>query len=130
MDRKELNAALIKKSILTDDKIKILEKESMQLKTTVPWEDFLIDKKAIKEDDLLNIKSEISGVPTVDLTSLQIAQDVLNLVPEPIAHRHQVISFAKTKEDLSLAMTDPDDIQTKEFIAKKDRPKDQSLLNW
>jgi type IV pilus assembly protein PilB len=59
------------------------------------------------------------GAPIVDLTTLQIPQDVLNLVPEPIAHRHQVISFAKTKEGLSLAMSDPEDIQTKEFIQKK-----------
>jgi type IV pilus assembly protein PilB len=65
------------------------------------------------------IKSATLNVAAVDLTNLQISQDILNLVPEPIAHRHQVISFAKTKEELSLAMTDPDDIQTKEFIQKK-----------
>jgi type IV pilus assembly protein PilB len=53
------------------------------------------------------------------LQSLQIPQDVLNLVPEPIAHRHQVICFAKSEEGLSLAMADPEDLQTREFIQKK-----------
>jgi type IV pilus assembly protein PilB len=128
MDRKELNTALIQKKVLTNDKLQTLEKEAMQLKVPEPWEDFLVEKKALKEDELINIKAELLGISAVDLTNLQIAQDVLNLVPEPIAHRHQVISFAKTKEDLSLAMTDPDDIQTKEFIQKKTGLKIKTFL--
>ena len=90
-----------------------------QNKTPVPWEDLLLQKKLLTEDQLLALKSELLGAPVVDLTKEQIPQEILNLVPEPIAHRHQVISFAKTKEELSLAMTDPTDLQTKEFIAKK-----------
>lgn len=119
MDRNELNTALKQKNILSDDKLAVLEKEVSLQKVVPRWEDFLLEKKVLGEGDLLSIKSEVLNVPIVDLTSLQIPQDVLNLVPEPIAHRHQVISFAKTAEELSLAMTDPEDIQTKEFIQKK-----------
>ena len=85
-----------------------------------PKGDFLVEKKVVTEDQLLAIKSEAEGAPVVDLRNETITQEVLNLVPEPIAHRHQVISFAKTKEDLSLAMTDPTDLQTKEFIQQED----------
>jgi type IV pilus assembly protein PilB len=119
MDKQGLNAALKQSKILTDDKIAVLEKELSQVKTPTLWEDFLVEKKAVTEQQLLSLKSQLLSVPVVDLTTMQIAQDVLNLVPEPIAHRHQVISFAKSKEDLSLAMSDPEDIQTKEFIQKK-----------
>ena len=119
MDRQELNTALKQKKILTETKLSGLEKELSQLKSSTAWEDFLVEKKVLSEADLLNLKSALLKVPIIDLTSQQIAQDVLNLVPEPIAHRHQVICFAKTKEELSLAMTDPEDIQTKEFIQKK-----------
>jgi len=128
MDKQDLNKALKQKKILTDDKLQVLEKELGQLKTAEPWEDFLVEKKVVDEKSLLAVKSEVLGAPVVDLTSLQIPQDVLNLVPEPIAHRHQVISFAKTKEDLSLAMTDPEDIQTKEFIQKKTGLKIKAFL--
>ncbi|MBI5530059.1 MAG: type II/IV secretion system protein [Candidatus Doudnabacteria bacterium] len=119
MDKQQLNLALKENKVLSADKIETLEKERMQLKVPTPWEDFLVEKKVLNEAKLLQIKSALLGVPVLDLTTQQIAQDVLNLVPEPIAHRHQVISFAKTKDDLSLAMTDPEDIQTKEFIQKK-----------
>ncbi len=119
MDKKELNLVLKSKKLLTDASIAQLEKDLNSQKAPTSWEDFLVEKKIVTEDQLLAIKSEATGAPVVDLRNETIAQDVLNLVPEPIAHRHQVISFAKTKEDLSLAMTDPSDLQTKEFIQKK-----------
>ncbi|MDE2311864.1 MAG: type II/IV secretion system protein [Patescibacteria group bacterium] len=119
MDKKDLNSALKAKKLLSDAVLAQLEKDVAGQKVAVSWEQYLLDKKVLTEDQLLAVKSEALDVPIVDLTSLQISQDVLNLVPEPIAHRHQVISFAKTKDDLSLAMTDPEDLQTKEFIQKK-----------
>ena len=119
MDKAGLNTALKENKILTDVKLAALEKELAQAKTHTPWEDFLLQKKVVTEPELLELKSALLGVPVVDLTSLQIAQDVLNLVPEPIAHRHQVICFAKNIDELSLAMTDPEDLQTREFIQKK-----------
>lgn len=119
MDKAALNKALKENKIATEDKLEALQKDLSQLKSPTPWEDFLVEKKVLTEKELLDLKSKLLGVPVMDLTSQQIAQEILNLVPEPIAHRHQVISFAKGKDELSLAMTDPEDIQTKEFIQKK-----------
>ena len=119
MDKQQFNQVLKQNKILTEDKLEVLEKERLQLKNPIPWEEFLVAKKVLTEIKLLELKSELLTAPVIDLTVQQIPQDVLNLVPEPIAHRHQVISFAKTKDELSLAMTDPEDIQTKEFIQKK-----------
>jgi type IV pilus assembly protein PilB len=119
MDKKRLYQALTEKNLLKEEVLNKLEKDIAQLKVQNSWEDFLVEKKVVTEEQLLQVKSELLSTPVVDLRNLQIAQDVLNLVPEPIAHRHKVISFAKTKEELSLAMVDPEDIQTKEFIKKK-----------
>ncbi len=119
MDKKQLNTALKQKKLITENNLSQLEKELSSTKASVSWEDFLVQKKIVTEEQLLKTKAEILSVPIVDLRELQIPQEVLNLVPEPIAHRHQVISYAKSKDELSLAMTDPEDIQTKEFIHKK-----------
>src|SRR4051812_9794489 len=115
----ELNQLLKEKKIIDDTQIKTLNDEWKAVKTPITWEDFLLDKKAISEDQLLQAKSEELKVPVVNLTDQQIEPEILELVPEPIAHRHKVISFAKTKEGLSLAMVDPTDLQTREFIKKK-----------
>lgn len=115
----ELNQLLKKKRIITNAELTKLEKDWSGLKTPMPWENFLLEKKAVTEEALLKVKSEEFGVPVVDLRDQEIAEEILNLVPEPIARRHQVVSFAKVKDELSLAMTDPSDLQTKEFIKKK-----------
>ena len=45
--------------------------------------------------------------------------DVLKIIPEPIAKKHGVVAFRKHGMDLEVAMTDPEDLQTIEFIHKK-----------
>jgi len=119
MSNTDLNTLLKQKKLATDADIKQLQREWQGLKSPTSWEDFLLDKKTISEDQLLQIKAAELNVPVVDLRNEQMPADILNLVPEPIAHRHKVISFAKTKTELSLAMVDPTDIQTKEFMKKK-----------
>jgi len=107
MSNTELNTLLKQKKITSDADIKQLQKEWQGLKSPMSWEDFLLDKKAVNEDQLLEIKADELNAPVIDLRNEQIPADVLALVPEPIAHRHKVISFAKTKTELSLAMVDP-----------------------
>jgi type IV pilus assembly protein PilB len=119
MDNQQFNQILKEKELINDSTLKKTWDEFTSSKPSTPWDEFLVQKKALTEAELLKVKAELFGVPLINLRDQQIAQDILNLVPEPVAHRHQVICFAKTKEDLSLAMVDPDDLQTKEFIKKK-----------
>ncbi len=115
----ELNQLLTKKKVVTASALDTLNTEFATVKTPMPWEDFLLDKKVLTEDQLLKIKSEAFDVPVVDLRNEQISAEVLALVPEPIARRHKIISFAKGKNELSVAMVDPTDLQTREFMKKK-----------
>ncbi len=119
MSTTELNTLLKQNKIVSPHSLEKLEQEWHSIKQPTLWEDFLLDKKIVKEEQLLQWKSEQLGAPIIDLREVQIPADVLNLVPEPIAHRHKIISFAKSKTELSLAMFDPTDLQTKEFIKKK-----------
>mgnify|MGYP003393291955 CR=1 FL=1 len=119
MEATPLTTLLKEKKLITQTQIADAQKEMKSAKTNEDWEAFLLDKKIVTEDQLMEAKGEMLHVPVIDLRNEQIPQDVLALVPEPIAHRHKVISFAKTKSDLSLGMSDPTDIQTKEFIHKK-----------
>jgi type IV pilus assembly protein PilB len=121
MSNTELNTLLKQKKIVNDSGLKQLQRDwqGQSQKVPISWEDFLLDKKAITEDQLLRLKAAELGVEAVDLRNQQIDSEILNLVPEPLAHRHKIISFAKTKSELSLAMVDPTDLQIKEFIKKK-----------
>jgi type IV pilus assembly protein PilB len=81
--------------------------------------EILIKGKLIDEPQLRKFYSYILGVPFVDLTKEIIPHDILQIVPEPIAKKYKIIAFEKKGAELKLAMINPDDIQTVDFIRKK-----------
>ncbi len=116
----ELSSAVVDKGFAKESELKkLLSDPKNQGITLDAFEALLIDRGLVQDKDLLEVKAELFGVPVVELKDLKIEQEVLQLVPEPIARRHRVISFAKDKDGVSLAMMDPGDLQIKDFIKKK-----------
>ncbi len=83
--------------------------------------DILISDGFISEEKLLELEAYILGIPFVNLDKdhIEIAQDVLKIIPEPIARSHNVIAFRKNGNNLEVAMLDPEDLMTIDFIKKK-----------
>ncbi|TSA44716.1 type II/IV secretion system protein [bacterium] len=113
----DLKKILVEKNILKPEDFGKLETEAAEHKQTVA--NYLVWRKIIPEGNLAKLVSEFLNIPLVDLVEEKIPQDVLKIIPEPIARRHQVIAFRKRDDELDLAMTDPDDLQTREFVKKK-----------
>ncbi|MBU4580447.1 Flp pilus assembly complex ATPase component TadA [Patescibacteria group bacterium] len=88
-------------------------------KTIKKFSDVLIEKKIIPEEKVMKISAYVLGVPFIDLIDEEIAKDVLMVIPEPIAKEHSIIAFKKRGSELFVAMLDPEDLQTIEFIKKK-----------
>ena len=70
------------------------------------------------EGELAKLEAYILGIPYVDLVKETIDPAVLHVIPEPIARKSNVIAFKKSGQELQVAMLDPDDLQTLEFIKK------------
>ena len=81
--------------------------------------DVLVSKGIIKEDDFLRLQAYILGIPFINLEKEKIDPNILRIIPEPIARRHNIIAFKKTNQDLEVAMLDPDDLGTIDFIKKQ-----------
>lgn len=81
-------------------------------------EDLLISKGLITEDDMRRAKSYILGIPFVNLHKEHIAKDVLALIPEPIARKHNIVAYKKGPDTLEVAMLDPLDLDSISFIKK------------
>ncbi len=82
-------------------------------------EEILIAENAVDETELYTRAAEILETPFIGLKGREIKQDIINLIPGPVAGTHQVVAFEKEKNILKLAMTDPTDIQTIEFLRRK-----------
>ncbi len=87
-------------------------------KTKQPLDDVLISEGLVSEEELIKLKAYILGIPFVNLEKTMIDPNILRIVPEPIARAHNIVAFRKQEKELEVAMLDPQDLGTIEFIKK------------
>jgi len=81
-------------------------------------EDVLVSEGFIAQEELIKIEAYILGIPFINLEKEKVEADVLKIIPEPIARSHNIVAFRKKGQDLEVAMLDPEDLRTIEFIKK------------
>ncbi|MGB2580763.1 MAG: hypothetical protein WBC83_03650, partial [Minisyncoccia bacterium] len=81
--------------------------------------DMLVSEGKLSDDDLRRTEAYILGIPFVNLKTQKVEFDVLSLIPEPIARKHNIIAFKKTPTALEVAMLDTDDLTAIDFVKKK-----------
>lgn len=82
-------------------------------------ERYLLDEGIVDEVELYTKAAEAMEMPFTTLKNKEIKKDVLNLVPPPLAQTHNVVAFEKNNLEVRLAMLDPMDMQTIEFLRRK-----------
>jgi type IV pilus assembly protein PilB len=88
-------------------------------KTGKKLDDVLISEGLITQEDLIRLKAYILGIPFINLEREIVPKEVLEIIPEPLARAHNIVAFRRKGKDLEVAMLDPEDLQTIEFIKKK-----------
>src|SRR3989344_8655389 len=73
----------------------------------------LAEVREREEEDVARILSEKYGIAYVNLALKQIDNDALRLIPETAARAAEVIAFAKTAKQLSLAVHNPNNPELK-----------------
>ena len=96
-----------------DESLKISQKTSQRLG------DVLISRGLIKHEELAKLEAYILGIPFVNLEKEKVDTEILKIIPEPIARTHNIISFKKRGNALEVAMLDPEDLATIDFIKRK-----------
>lgn len=104
-------------SKINSEELKKYNAEAKKLNKNL--EQFLFDKGIIDEMEFYNKAAEKIKIPFITLKGMEIKKEVLNSIPPPLAQTHQVVAFEKNKQEIKLAMTDPMDIQTIEFLHRK-----------
>ncbi len=117
IENKQLRDFLLDTDIVKKESLEKLFEEAE--KTSKPLGDLLLEKKMIDENELRKLFSYILGIPFVDLSKEMISSDILQIIPEPIAKKYNIVAFEKKGNELKVAMINPEDIQTIDFIRKK-----------
>jgi len=117
VEESQLKAFLLDSGLIKAETLKKAAEEAK--KSGKPLRQILLNKNYLKEDELRRLEAYILGIPFVDLSKETIPFSILQIIPEPIARKHNVIAYKKTGDTIEVAMLDPDDLQTIEFIKKK-----------
>ena len=117
VEPQRLKAFILDANLITESQFDDALKKARKSKQDVG--DVLVSEGLIKEEDFLKLNAYILGIPFVNLDKEIIPPDVLKIIPEPLARSHNIIAFRKKGTDLEVAMIDPEDLRTIEFIKKK-----------
>ena len=116
IEAQQLKSFLDDAGLVSQKKFEEIEKKASKKKQKV--EDILVSEGLISEEELIKLKAYILGIPFVDLEKTIIEPKILKIVPEPIARSHNIIAFRKRGKELEVAMLDPQDLGTIEFLKK------------
>jgi len=114
----QLKAFLLDAGLVTKAQFEAALKKAEKTKQRVG--DVLVSEGLITQEELIKLEAYILGIPFVNLEKEIIESKVLKIIPEPIARSHNIIAFRKKGNDLEVAMLDPEDLRTIEFIKKKE----------
>lgn len=118
VEPQQLKAFLLDSGLITEEQFeKALKKAD---KTNQKVEDVLVSEGAIKEEELIKLEAYILGIPFVNLEKEAVSPEILKIIPEPIARKYNIVAFRKKLNNLEVAMLDPEDLRTIEFIKKKE----------
>ncbi len=117
IEPQQLKAFLLDSELVSTEDVKKAEKEAEE--TGIRIEDILLHAGKISESNLVRLKAYILGIPFVNLEEEKIDPKILEIIPEPIAKKNNIVAFKKTGSHLEVAMLDPEDLETIEFIKKK-----------
>ncbi len=117
VETKKLKLFLLDSGLISSKEI--TEAENKIKKTGEDLGDALVSGGKISEDDLRRLEAYILGIPFVELEKEKIDFAVLSLIPEPIARNNNIVAYRKNKDELEVAMLDPEDLGTIDFIKKK-----------
>jgi len=116
---KGIEEILLSQGKLTEDKVSMVKMEAINTGKSI--EDILISHNFVGLADIAKARGSILGIEFVDPNAKPIPSDVLGKVPEAVARRYVLIpfQFEAAINILSIAMSDPLDLQVIEFAERK-----------
>ncbi len=116
LNQDSLTQAVLANKTLTSAEVKTIQQKLKEDKLSL--EEYLVKNKVVSEEVLYQLMAKHLSLPFIDLRNSSIRKDILLAIPEPIAQAHQIIAFDKDDTRVKVATTDPDDLQTFEFLEK------------
>ncbi len=117
IDNKQLYDEIVRRGVVPQDQLMELFRRATE--ENVQLGDLLVDEQLLSEKDLVQIKAQLLGFPFIDLEKLDILDKTFEIIPEQIAKKFHIVAYKKEGDNLYVAMLNPEDLQTLDFLHKK-----------
>ncbi|MBI4050728.1 MAG: type II/IV secretion system protein [Candidatus Doudnabacteria bacterium] len=120
--RRTFEEFLVEQGYLT--KAQLAEIHLVAAKNRRPLEQVLVEQRILDEEKMTRVKAEFFGLPYVDLRNQNLPKEAMEAVSKDSIENYQFVPFAKQKNILKIALTDPTDLralEALEFLAQKNR---------
>jgi type IV pilus assembly protein PilB len=108
---------LFEKQIITSDQLSAIKFEHVNSGKNV--EQIVRERGYVSAEDLAQAIGETYGVQFVQLIAPQITPEMLDIIPLNVARKYKIVPFGKENGVINLAMVDPFDLQTIDFVERK-----------
>lgn len=108
---------LYEKKLINSDQLSAIKFENVNTGKSI--EQIVKDRGYVKPEDFAEALGDVYNVPFVSLTVEQVDPTLMDLVPLNVAKKYRFVPFELKEGKLSLAMLDPLDLQTIDFIERK-----------
>ena len=117
IDPKNLEEFVVGGGLVTAKKFNVSKKRAQKSRKDI--KDILVEDNLLNEEQVAKLDAYISGIPFISLKKEIISPKILKIIPEPIARMNNIIAFRQKDKTLEVAMLDPKDLRTIDFIKKK-----------
>lgn len=114
---RQIEDVLYEKRLITSDQLAAIKFEHVN--TGKNTTQIIKERGYVTEEDFVKGFGEVYGIEYVNLVGMLIPPELLELVPVSVAKKYNVVPFSLKDGKLSIAMLDPLDLQTIEFIERK-----------
>ncbi len=109
-EKKNLEQILIEWGELTPESLAAAYQKAMAAQ--IPIHHILVREKYISDVTLARAFSEQSGLEYIDLSNFILQENVFNLIPERILHKHSFLPLEVINDQIIVAVKDPDAVFT------------------
>ncbi|MGD1003787.1 MAG: GspE/PulE family protein [Minisyncoccia bacterium] len=82
--------------------------------------DVLVSEKIVESNYLNDLIASLLGVPRADFSTIKVNKELVELLNEGMARQRQVIVFGREENGTyDVAMLDPSDLETREFLEQR-----------
>lgn len=123
MPAQDLSSILQTQGLISADQAERLRLQ--QINTGEDLKKIILDSGLVKEEDLIKASAKINNLPYVDLKEIAFSPVALGFLPQVVAQEYQVVPFEyqADRNELSVAMADPTNLEAIEFISQKTKAK-------